>query len=178
MIHFWTDFCEKLLQFVICQFLICAASFFNWRKAQTFHLWETRHPQLIFFLNISSTHGSTISAWICIMSMPALLPYVQSIHGRDITTDSMSEWEKEWIQTFGLFEKFTKKNWQKQNLCNSHWNTAVLPKDKNGETWTIEFSIKKIYSTRDFVLSTTIGQISVRFFRIYSLKTNLNTFEI
>ena len=50
MIHFRTDFCEKLLQFVICQFLICAESFFNWRKAQTLDLWETPHLQRISFL--------------------------------------------------------------------------------------------------------------------------------
>ena len=41
--------------------------------------------------------------------MRALLLYAQSTHARDITTESMSEWEKEWNQIFGFFENSAKR---------------------------------------------------------------------
>ena len=45
--------------------------------------------------SISNIHGSPLSPRMCTMSLRTLLLYVQSTHARDITTDSMSDWEKE-----------------------------------------------------------------------------------
>ena len=109
MIHFRTDFCEKILQLVICQSFMCAKSFINWRKAQMLDFWKTPIHNLFFSFSISNLHGSPLSPRICTMSMRALLLYVQSTQARDITTDSMSEWGKWWNQFFDFFENSAKR---------------------------------------------------------------------
>ena len=72
---------------------------------------------------------------MCTMSMRALLLYVKSTHAWDTTTDSMSECVKV-KPNFWIFLKTLQKekNWQKPFICSTDSDTAVLPKEENGET--------------------------------------------
>ena len=89
------DFCEKILQSVICQFFYVRQKFYQLTQSTNARFLKNPYPQLVFFLqNFEHTWFTTFPR-MCTMSMRALLLYVQSTHARDITTDSMSELEKE-----------------------------------------------------------------------------------
>ena len=72
-------------------------------------LLKNAHPQLVFFLQHFEHTWFTTFPRMCTMSMRVLLLYVQSTHARDITTDSMSEWEKEWNRKEWVFLKNSAK---------------------------------------------------------------------
>ena len=62
--------------------------------------------------------------------------FPEHIHIKNIVYNNM-------LESFGFFWKLfkKKKNGQKPIICSTDSDTAVLPKEENGETWTIGVSI-------------------------------------
>ena len=74
--------------------------------------------------------------------MPLIANVKKKYIGVEEKTDSMSEWEKDWNQILDFFLKTLQKRRKTQKLiiC-SRFGYRSPPQTKNGETWTIEFSI-------------------------------------